>query len=73
MSATHDISRRFFADFIASRIKAWAREGGGSQPRGRSVAGSDDGDPARDETAVVDAATIDEERGLLPGLGSSGA
>jgi hypothetical protein len=73
MSATHDISRRFFADFIASRIKAWAREEGGSQPRGRAVAASDDGDPTRNETSLGDAAAIDEDRGLLPGLGSSGA
>jgi hypothetical protein len=38
MSATHDFSRRFFADFIASRIRAWKLEGGESRPTPRTLA-----------------------------------
>jgi hypothetical protein len=37
MSATTDFSRRFFADFIASRIKARGVEAGATSPRRASV------------------------------------
>jgi hypothetical protein len=71
MSTTHDFSRRFFADFIASRIKAWGLEESGSRPASRTAAVATDGDPTRVETGSVDTASIDETHGLLPGLGSS--
>jgi hypothetical protein len=71
MSTTHDFSRRFFADFIASRIKAWNLEESGSQPASQAPEAVRDGDPTRVETGNVDTASIDEPHGLLPGLGSS--
>jgi hypothetical protein len=37
MSTPNDFARRFFADFIASRIKAWGTEGG-SEKSARSPA-----------------------------------
>ena len=72
MSATHDISRRFFADFIASRIKAWTTEEGS----GRKA------EPARLPTMATQPETsllrLTRHRsmtsvGSVPGLGSSGA
>jgi hypothetical protein len=71
MSATHDFSRRFFADFIASRIKAWGLEEGGSRSASRTAAIVAGGAPTRVEAGDVDTAPIDERRGLRPGLGSS--
>jgi hypothetical protein len=71
MSATHDFSRRFFADFIASRIKAWSLEGGGSRPASRITAAGVEDDPDRIETHAAD--PVDQPRGLLPGLGSTSA
>ena len=54
MSATHDFSRRFFADFIASRIKAWNLEESGSRPARQVPEAVRDGDPTRVETGNVD-------------------
>jgi hypothetical protein len=71
MSATNDFSRRFFADFIATRIKAWSLEEGGSRPSRRSPAEATEDDPAHVETHAAD--PVDRPRGLLPGLGPSGA
>jgi hypothetical protein len=71
MSTTHDFSRRFFADFIASRIKAWNLEAGGSPSASQVPETITDGDPTRVETGNVDTASIDEPHGLLPHLGSS--
>ena len=71
MSATHDFSRRFFADFIASRIKAWGLEESGSQPASRTAAIVADGDPTRGEVDNIVTSPIEEPRGLLPGLDSS--
>jgi hypothetical protein len=71
MSATNDFSRRFFADFIASRIKARGLEEGGARTIDRVPTPAVEDDPARIETHAADA--VDRPRGLLPGLGSSGA
>ena len=73
MSVNHDFSRRFFADFIASRIKAWALEEGGSRPASRAAAVAADNAPTQLGTGADDPDSIDEPRGLLPTLGSSGA
>jgi hypothetical protein len=72
MSANHDFSRRFFADFIASRIKAWSLGEGGSKPARRAAAVAADSDPNPLRTGAGDPTSIDEPRGLLPTLGSSG-
>jgi hypothetical protein len=45
MSTHNDFSRRFFADFIASRIKAWGKEGRGSGSSSRSTADGAGGPP----------------------------
>jgi hypothetical protein len=71
MSATNDFSRRLFADFIASRIKAWGLEGGVSRTIDRVPAPAVEDDPSRIETHAADA--VEQPRGLLPGFGSSGA
>jgi hypothetical protein len=71
MNATKDFSRRFFADFVATRIKAWGLEEGGSRPASRTNAEKTGDDPARVETDAAD--RVDRPRGLLPGLDSSGA
>ena len=73
MSVNPDFSRRFFADFIASRIRAWAQEEGEIRPASRAAAQAVDGDPTRLQAGAIDDAPIDEPRGLLPGLGSPGA
>jgi hypothetical protein len=69
MNASSDFSRRFFADFIASRVKAWTLEEGKSRPASRPHAPGAAEDPARAEARPADAI---DRRGLLPGLGSSG-
>ena len=72
MSATNDFSRRLFADFIATRIKARGTDEGGSRPSRRRPARAE-GEPARVDPRSAETAPIDLPRGLLPGLGSSGA
>ncbi len=69
MNASNDFSRRFFADFIALRVKAWSLEKGKSRPTSRPHAPGAGEDPARAETRPGDAI---DQRGLPPGLGSSG-
>lgn len=44
MSAPSNYSRRFFAEFIATRITAWRMQGGRSASSSRSLAGT--GHPA---------------------------
>jgi hypothetical protein len=39
MSALNDFSRRFFADFIASRIRIWSQQVGGPPSSIRPAAG----------------------------------
>jgi hypothetical protein len=73
MSATNDFSRRFFADFIATRIKARGTDECGSRPARRGGAARAPGDPARVDPRSAETAPIDLPRGLRPGLGSSGA
>jgi hypothetical protein len=46
MNANHSFSRRFFADFIASRVKAWRLEGLRSESPGRPSANHPYGHPA---------------------------
>jgi hypothetical protein len=70
MNATKDFSRRFFADFIATRIKAWSLEEGGARPSSRTPAEGTAADPAHVETHAAD--PVDRPRGLLPGMGPSG-
>lgn len=48
MTPTHDFSRRFFADFIASRIKAWHLGEGRARPAIRTVAADGDDGPSPD-------------------------
>jgi hypothetical protein len=71
MSATKDFSRRFFADFIATRIKAWSLEEGGARPVSRTPAEGTEDDQAQVENHTSD--PVDRPRNLLPGLGPSGA
>jgi len=71
MSATHDFSRRFFADFIATRIKAWTMEEGAARPASRVHSKASEDDPARIETHAAD--PVDRPRSLFRGLGSSRA
>ena len=66
MSVNHDFSRRFFADFIASRIKAWALEEGGSRPASRAAAVAADSAPTQLGTGADDPDSIDEPRGATP-------
>jgi hypothetical protein len=73
MSTNNDISRRFFADFIASRIKAWGTEGDGSRLSNRSTADGAGGPPAGASQQPGAKARTDEpgpdgRRPLLPGL-----
>jgi hypothetical protein len=72
MSATNDFSRRLFADFIATRIKARGTDDGGCRPSRRRAARAE-GEPARVDPRSAETAPIDLPRGLRPGLGSSGA
>jgi hypothetical protein len=72
MSKNNDVSRRFFADFIASRIKAWGTEGDGSRPSDRSTADGAGGSPGGASQqpgaeARTDEAGPDGRRPLLPG------
>lgn len=47
MSTSEDFARRLFADFIASRIRAWGMEYDGSRPAmGVSAPGAASGRPA---------------------------
>jgi len=71
MSAPKDFSRRFFADFIATRIKAWSLEEGRARPSSRTPAEGIVTDPAHVETHAAD--PVDRPRGLRRGLDSSGA
>lgn len=43
MGSTDDFSRRFFADFIASRIRAWGLDQNGAHPSRRVPDDSPDG------------------------------
>lgn len=71
MSVSQDFSRRFFADFIASRIRAWSLEEGEGRPTGRPVAGVIPDGGTRVDSGASDPASIDEPRGLIADLGSS--
>jgi hypothetical protein len=73
MNANHSFSRRFFAEFIATRIKAWRVESVGSErPAGRSAhhaAGSAAGHgPRSDAESQPDTAARDGRHSLLGGL-----
>ncbi len=72
MSTTNDFSRRLFADFIATRIKARGTDEGGSRPSRRDGAARAEGNPARVDPRSAETAPIDLPHGLRPGLGSSG-
>ena len=72
MSATNDFSRRLFADFIATRIKAHATQEGRSRPLRRGGAPRAAGDPVPVDPQPPETAPIDLPRGLIPGLGSAG-
>lgn len=73
VSIPQDFSRRFFDDFIASRIKAWSREEGATRPAGRIVRSASGVTPNPAEPDAVDGVPIDEPGGLIPGLGAAGA
>jgi hypothetical protein len=73
MSANSNFSRRFFADFIASRIRAWKLEGARSEAPGRCAAQGSGGSTAggklqSDTEARRDAAGSDIRRPRLPDL-----
>jgi hypothetical protein len=72
MSASNDFSRRLFADFVATRIKAHAMQAGGARPLRRGGAARAEGIPARLDPGASGTPPIDRPRGLIPGLGSTG-
>ncbi len=69
MSTPNDFARRFFADFIASRIKAWGMQEDGSGTSTRSHAHDAVG-PLGGTSQQPDAAgsAPDSRRPRLPGL-----
>ncbi len=72
MSAPNDFARRFFADFIASRIKAWGMEGdrSGKSPRSSAhdAVGPLGGAGPQPGAAGAAESTTDGRRPRLPGL-----
>ena len=73
MSTPNDFARRFFADFIASRIKAWGMQEDGSGKPGRSAAHDAVG-PLGGASQQPDPAdpAPDVRRPRLPGLSDRG-
>lgn len=72
MSVSQDFSRRFFADFIASRIKAWTLEEGATQPSIRDPSAVVDEAASRNEPSSIEPPPLEKTGGLIVGLGSSG-
>lgn len=70
MSASQDFSRRFFAEFIAMRIRAWKLNE--REDRAAGVAAAQDAAPASNSPGTADAAAIEARRGLIPRLGTPG-
>jgi hypothetical protein len=69
MNANHSFSRRFFGDFIASRIKAWRLERVNAEPSAGSPAHHPAGKAPRPDTeSRPDAAARENRHTLLPGL-----
>ena len=66
MNAPNDFSRRFFADFIASRIKAWSLEAGRPPSPSRPVAGPNRPAGAANPEAEVEAGPANPGRDGRP-------
>lgn len=73
MISPHDFSRRFFADFIASRIRELCLDEGGARPATSTPAAAGDDVPDLPESESLAPSSIEEAGGLIPGLGSPGA
>ena len=72
MSASQDFSRRFFADFIATRIRAWKLGELENRTGGGAVAAHDPSHPASPLPGTADAAAHDARRRMIPRLGTPG-
>jgi hypothetical protein len=72
MSTPNDFARRFFADFIASRIKAWGmqedRSGTSPQSPAHDAVGPLGGASQQPESAGPAGSAPDPRRPRLPGL-----
>lgn len=73
MSVPQDFSRQFFADFIASRVKAWALGEGDSRPPSRFARAASKVDPSPARPDSTDPAAVEEPSGRIPGRRTASA
>ncbi len=67
MSATYNFSRRFFAEFIASRVQAWGLVPVGSRPTGRIPSSKYDDEANRAKADTNRSSAPDDLNGSHPG------